>query len=88
MEKEKATIPYFVYEGAEAKSERVIRRLIVALIITLLFCFSTNVMWLKHWASYDTVSYDQNGEGINNLNTGNQGNLSNEPTTKDKETKK
>lgn len=45
----------------------------------------TNAKWLEAWQSYDYVSeesekvvtYSQDGEGVNNINTGNQGDINN-----------
>lgn len=68
-------VPYIVYEGAEARSERMIKRLIVALIISIALLFATNIIWLVHDSKYDTITYEQDGEGLNNVNIGEQGGL-------------
>lgn len=47
------TIPYIVYEIAEAKNERTIKRLIIALVITVILMFATNVFWIYEFCSYD-----------------------------------
>lgn len=84
----KKDVPYIVYEGAEAKSERIIKRLLIMLAISVILIFASNMGWLYVWNSYDTVSYDQSGEGINNLNTGEQGDVVNESGTENKNQKK
>jgi hypothetical protein len=49
------SVPYIVFEGAEAKSERTIKRLIIALVITIGLLFATNLVWLLEFFSYDYV---------------------------------
>lgn len=85
MRDDMAMIPYIVYESAEAKAERTGRRLIVALIIAVVLLFASNALWLYAWNQYDyvseaeteTVTYKQDGEGYNNINTGTQGDVTN-----------
>ena len=80
-----AMIPYIVYESAEARAERTVKRLIIALIVTILLLFASNAIWLYAWNQYDyvseteteTVTYKQDGEGYNNINTGTQGDVTN-----------
>jgi hypothetical protein len=91
MEKDKdiPQIPYIVYESAEARSERTIKRLIIALIISVILIFGSNAIWLYEWTRYDYVTtdtetetdttYTQDGGGINNINTGAQGDVTNGP---------
>lgn len=62
-------VPYIVYEGAEARAERHIKRLIVALILTVVLLFASNAFWLYEWTQYDYSSteteYQQDGQGTN-----------------------
>jgi len=51
----KATVPYIVYEGEQTRNERTFKRLIIALIVTILLLFATNVVWLYCWFQYDYV---------------------------------
>lgn len=53
---EDKTVPYIVYEGSQARAERTIKRLIVALIIITILMFASNIAWLWAWSSYDYVS--------------------------------
>lgn len=46
-------IPYIVYEQAEVRHERTIKRLIVALIIAIIATVGSNMMWLYCWMQYD-----------------------------------
>ena len=66
-EKDNMTVPYIVYEGAQARQERTIKRLIIVIIITVSMLFATNAIWLYVWSLYDTTVYDytQDGQGVN-----------------------
>lgn len=46
-------VPYIVYEGAEAKSERIIRRLIIALILSIILTFASNIFWIYEFCEFD-----------------------------------
>ena len=48
-------VPYIVYESAEAKNERTIKRLIIALVITIVLMFATNAIWIIEFFSFDTI---------------------------------
>ena len=58
MDDKNFSVPYIVFEGVEAKSERTIKRLIIALVITIALLFATNLVWLIEFFSYDYVSED------------------------------
>lgn len=58
---------------AQLKSDK--KMLFTAWILTLLLLFGTIVYCMNEMSSYDYVSQD--GEGINNINTGDQGDLQN-----------
>jgi hypothetical protein len=77
QDKEQAQVPYFVFESVEARAERLTKRLVIALILSIILIFASNLAWLYVWQQYDTISYDQDGEGINNVNLGLQGGLYN-----------
>lgn len=49
------SVPYIVYEGAQVRQERTIKRLITVMIILLCMLFATNAMWLYVWNSYEYV---------------------------------
>ena len=75
-------VPYIVYEGTMARNERTVKRLIIGIIIAVILLFGSNMAWLYVFSQYDMVSYDQDGEGINNICTGSQGNVINGSKTK------
>lgn len=59
------SVPYIVYEGSEARAERHIKRLIIALIVVVTMLFATNLTWLWVWRQYEVVdtevTYSQHG---------------------------
>ena len=66
MEKD---VPYIVFEGEMARHERTIKRLIVALLLTIALLFASNLAWLWFFNQFDisdtTVTLDSQDEGIN-----------------------
>lgn len=72
-----ANVPYVVHESEMARSERQIKRLWIALIVVLAMFFASNAGWLICESQFATISYEQDGEGINNVNIGEQGDLTN-----------
>ena len=70
-------VPYIVHETAMARNERHVKRLVVALVVAILLAFATNVGWLIYESQFETITYEQDGEGINNVNYGDQGDLNN-----------
>lgn len=69
------TVPYFCYEGEITRLERHTKRLWIALIVAIVLIFASNGAWLLYESLYDTISYTQDGEGLNNINTGEQGDV-------------
>ncbi len=59
-------IPYIVFEGEMARSERHIKRLWIAIIALIILTIITNVMWIWYISQYDFSSYDyeQDGDGV------------------------
>ena len=70
MEEEKK-VSYLAFESVQARNERHIRRLSIALIICIFLIFASNAMLLYAWLQYDysseanTTTYEQDGKGIN-----------------------
>ena len=78
---ERDSVPFIVHEGIVSRQERTIKRLVIALIITITLMFVTNCIWIYYEMQFETVTYNQDGEGINNVNTGTQGDVDNEPNS-------
>ena len=77
--KEMATVPYFVHQGCLARDERIIKRIAIALVITIFLMFASNAIWLYAWMQYDYVSETttetttnatQDCEGVNIIGNG------------------
>ena len=79
IEKTSATAPETIsmYEHEEEvyRLERHNKHLVIMLLIVLLALFATNSAWIYSTSLFETVSYSQDGEGINNINTGKQGDI-------------
>lgn len=58
MEEKEKRVPYFIHEGMMARDERTIKRLIIALMITVGLLFLSNMAWLYVWQQYDYVEED------------------------------
>lgn len=56
MEDKTKDVPYIVYESESARHERTVKRLLTALLITILLMVGTNMAWLYVWNQYDFSS--------------------------------
>lgn len=89
--KEPLTVPYIVWESDRARSERIAAKLIGVIILLVVCLVGSNAFWVYEWTQYDylsedvTTTYEQDGEGLNNINTGTQGDVLNEPKNDSKE---
>lgn len=62
-------VPYVVHEGVMSRLECVIKRLWIALIVTIVLLVATNAMWIVYESEYETVHQTvtqdaNNGENI------------------------
>ena len=79
-----AIIPYVVHESTVARQERHIKRVWIALIVAISMLFASNIGWLIYESQFVTVSYEQDGDRINNVNVGEQGDINNGAESEDK----
>lgn len=83
-ERQPENVPYIVYESSMARAERHSRRLIIALVISIVFVALSNFAWLWAWMQYDYTSeetsydYSQDGQGVNII--GDNNGVNDEPT--------
>ena len=70
-------VPYIVHESSMARMERQVKRLWIALLVAVMALFASNTGWLIYESQFETFYYEQDGEGINNVNLGEQGDLNN-----------
>lgn len=77
MEKEKTNVPYVVFEGEMARAERRDKRQWIVIIVLIVALLASNIGWLLCEAQFDTYTYEytQDGQGINNINGGTQGDI-------------
>ena len=70
MENNDLNVPYIVYEGAQARQERTIKRLVIIIILVIMLLFASNALWLYEWTQYDysTETIDVSSEGDGNAN--------------------
>lgn len=74
------SVPYIVYESAQARHERNSKRMLIALVLAIVMLFASNLVWLYAWFSYDyesteTITIDGK-DGIASY-IGNDGNVYN-----------
>lgn len=76
---EEKTIPYIAHEAALMRAEKTIKRLTIISILAIVLMFVSNFAWMYEWTQFDTrsYSYEQDGEGVNNVNLGSQGDVLN-----------
>ena len=87
MEKEKTHVPYIVHEGEMARAERRDVRQWVVIIVLIVALLASNIGWLVYESQFDTYTYTQDGDGLNNINTGEQGDVLYGPETENQEEK-
>ncbi len=73
-------IPYVVFEAEITRMERTTKRILVALVISIIIIFASNALWLYAWLQYDyssseTVTVDGK-DGVANY-IGNDGDINN-----------
>lgn len=69
----KKDVPYIVYESAQVRAERTIKRLTVALIISIFLIFVSHAAWLVFVSQYEFESYDLSTDGGGNASYIGQG---------------
>ena len=62
----KEMVSYIVYESSQTRSDRIINRLIIALLISVLITFVTNALWLYTFLQ-DSGTEINNTEGMTNV---------------------
>ena len=77
MENYTKDVPYIVYESEAARHERTVRRLLIALLVTILLMVGTNMAWLYVWNQYDFSSESYVIEGADDSNANMLGNGAN-----------
>ena len=68
-------IPYIVFEGEMSRMERIIKRLWITVIVLAAVIAVSVIGFVWYESQYETMSYQQDGAGINNVNVGSQGDI-------------
>ena len=76
-ENQNVTVPYVLHEATVARQERQIKRLWVAIIVAISMLFASFALFVWYESQFETMTYEQDGDGINNDNYGEQGYLNN-----------
>ena len=69
------SVPYFFYEGEMARMERIIKRLWILIIVLIAVIAIGIVAAVWYESQFETISYQQDGAGLNNICTGEQGDV-------------
>lgn len=84
----KEPVAYIVYQDTMTRLESAIRKLIVALVVTIVLMFASNIAWLIAWNMYDyeSTSVVVDGDSKGNANyVGANGYINNGEGGSDKE---
>lgn len=57
------SVPYIVYESAQARHERSSKRMLVALVISIVLLFVSNLVWIWYINQYDFANYEVSTDG-------------------------
>lgn len=71
------SVPYVVHEGEMARSERHIKRMWIALIVSVVLIFVSNALWLYAWMQYDYTS-EETVVDVNSADGGNANYIGND----------
>lgn len=76
------SVPYMVHEEAMVRNERNVRRIVVALVVSIALIFASNACWLYAWCQYDyygeEIIIEQDAQDGGNANyIGNDGDIIN-----------
>ena len=78
QENKAKSVPLLIYENEMRHKTNTIKGLLAIIGLFILVFGITICLFMKFISSYDYSNYNQNGDGINNLNNGKQGDIINE----------
>lgn len=77
--KEMKSVPMPIYENEMRSKNNVITCLFITILLLIVVIGVSVYMFVKFISTYDYLGYEQNGEGVNNINNySNQGDILNE----------
>ena len=72
-----AVMPIAQHEKDQNRLMGIIKKQWIVIIILISLLFGSFGLFVWYESLYETISYEQDGEGINNVNLGEQGDLNN-----------
>lgn len=72
-----AVMPIAQHEKDQQRLMSIIKKQFIAIIVLICLLFGSFGLFVWYESLYETISYEQDGEGINNVNLGEQGDLNN-----------
>lgn len=85
QENKAKSVPLIIYENEMKHKKHIIVGLFTILGLTILVLGVAICLFMSFISSYDFYGYAQDGKGINNVNTGKQGDVINESTINNKD---
>lgn len=74
---EMAVMPIAQHEKDQQRLMSIIKKQFIAIIVLICLLFGSFALFVWYESQFETISYEQDGEGINNVNYGEQGDLNN-----------
>lgn len=74
---EMAVMPIAQHEKDQQRLMSIIKKQFVAIIVLICLLFGSFGLFVWYESQFETMTYEQDGEGINNVNYGEQGDLNN-----------
>ena len=72
-----AVMPIAEHEKDQQRLMSIIKKQFIAIIVLICLLFASFGLFVWYESLYETISYEQDGEGINNVNVGEQRDLIN-----------
>ena len=72
-----AVMPIAQHEKDQQRLMSIIKKQFIAIIVLICLLFGSFGLFVWYESQFETISYEQDGEGINNVNYSEQGNLNN-----------
>ena len=72
-----AVMPIAQHEKDQQRLMSIIKKQFIAIIVLICLLFGSFGLFVWYESQFETMTYEQNGEGINNVNYGEQGDLNN-----------
>ena len=77
---ESKSVPLLIYESEMKHKTNIIKGLLAIIFLLIVVLGISVFLFISFINSFNFIGYNQNGKGINNVNSGTQGDLINEST--------